>query len=141
MITTEDIQNTFVYFPETGKILRKRNLSLKCGTTNKSGYVKIQLKGKLLYAHRIAWVCFYNENPSKWIDHIDSNPSNNNTSGYNDVCFNKKSGNWRATIYINKTKKHLGLFDTKELAAKAYSDAAIDLYGEFVKKENLYAMV
>ena len=38
-----------------------------------------------------------------------------NTSGVKGVCYHKQSGQWRATMTINK-KRHLGCFDTKEKA-------------------------
>jgi len=46
----------------------------------------------------------------------------NNTSGYKGVS--KFEDRWRARIYINGKEKHLGLFTSKEEAAKAYNEVA-----------------
>jgi hypothetical protein len=75
------------------------------------------------------------------VDHYDLNPLNNtdenlrvvtqaqnlqnrsvqanNTSGYRGVCLHKKTGKWQATCRINGKQVYLGLFATKEEAARA----------------------
>lgn len=45
--------------------------------------------------------------------------ANNNTSGLNGVSFNKAAGKWEAYIFVNKSRKFLGHFATKEEAAQA----------------------
>mgnify|MGYP001797379178 CR=1 FL=1 len=37
---------------------------------------------------------------------------------------------WRATIYIDEAKKHLGYFPTRELAAEAYNMEALQVFGK-----------
>ena len=54
-----------------------------------------------------------------------------NTSGYLGVNWHKLTKKWRAYIAIGKKHKHLGLYKTKEKAARAYNDAAKKHYGEF----------
>lgn len=51
----------------------------------------------------------------------------NNVSGYKGVSFYKPRNKWRARI----GQDYIGLFDTKEEAAKAYNLKAKRLYGEF----------
>lgn len=49
----------------------------------------------------------------------------NNTSGFKGVHFNKKIGKYRAVIYVNSVKIHLGYFDTAEEGAIAYNNYVI----------------
>ncbi len=55
----------------------------------------------------------------------------NNTSGYKGVVWVEKRKTWRAQIYVNRKRIYLGAFQTPELAAKAYDDAAKTHHGEF----------
>lgn len=41
------------------------------------------------------------------------------------------NGKWRATIYVDKKQKYLGLHETEWAAAEAYNEAAKDAYGDF----------
>jgi hypothetical protein len=57
----------------------------------------------------------------------------NNTSGYKGVTWHKQCNKWLAQI--NHKGKHysLGLFETKEAAAKAYNEAALTYFGEYAR--------
>jgi len=57
-------------------------------------------------------------------------PNRNNKSGYKGV-HPLPSGRFRAAIHTDGNKRNLGCFDTPRQAAKAYNDAARDLFGEF----------
>ena len=90
----------------------------------------------------------------KMFDHIDSNPFNNQKNNLREAnqqqnCQNrtKISGaasmykgvsksnktDWRANIYLNGRKIHLGCFKLEVDAAKAYDAKAKKLFGEFAK--------
>lgn len=87
------------------------------------------------------------------IDHKDGNPLNcldnnlricsksqnkhnkgkqsNNKSGYKGVSWVRHAKKWQALITVNYKHIFLGLFDTKEDAARAYNITAIKYHGEF----------
>jgi hypothetical protein len=55
--------------------------------------------------------------------------SKRNTSGYKGVS--QKGSSWTSTIRVNGVSKHLGLYPSKEQAARIYDDAAKRYHGEF----------
>src|SRR5271168_1918440 len=57
--------------------------------------------------------------------------SSNNKSGYKGVSWSKKYSKWVAMICAQGKQKNLGLYPTKESAAKAYNDAAVERFGAF----------
>jgi hypothetical protein len=59
-----------------------------------------------------------------------------NKSGYRGV-YREKNGCFRATIYINKKRVHIGMFKTAEEAAKAYEKYALENFGEIPKKAKI----
>ena len=62
---------------------------------------------------------------------MNTHPIENKTSKYKGVSFFKRNGKWRAQIKIDKRLKHLGYFDSEELAAQCYNRIALNLFGEF----------
>lgn len=52
------------------------------------------------------------------------------SSGYKGV-YRSRSGAWLARIQLKKKKIHLGTFDNKVDAARAYNEKAKELYGDF----------
>ncbi|AZF94941.1 hypothetical protein HOU74_gp35 [Pectobacterium phage Phoria] len=144
------------YNPVTGELTRLRTgggqlAGTIAGSTNKAGYTQVGVAGKLVYAHRIAWMLYYGEQPPAFIDHIDGDKSNNsianlraaskrenahnqpktaaNTSGFKGVS--RVRGRYQAQIRINSKHHHLGYYDTPEDAALAYEQVAKDTHGEF----------
>lgn len=57
--------------------------------------------------------------------------SKNNTSGYKGVA--KDGSSWRAQVGVNNKIFFVGLFKTKEDAAKAYDNMAIYFFGPFAR--------
>ena len=156
------VRNFFDYNPETGELRwrigsRRRPAGKLAGTAvpSEKGRITVGFKGKLIRAHILIWAYQTGEWPTKQIDHINEDPSDNrwsnlrlanksenmrnititksNTSGYKGVGWSKVSQKWRAYITANKITYHLGLFDTKEQAADAYKIAAKKIHGVFAK--------
>jgi hypothetical protein len=87
------------------------------------------------------------------IDHIDQDGLNNtrqnlryatrsqnranvkirkdNKSGYKGVCYNSKTGKWRAYIQKDRRWSQIGMFNTPIEAARAYNKKAKELFGEY----------
>jgi hypothetical protein len=113
-------------------------------------YAVSKVGKKLLYMHRL----ILNAQKEEVVDHInhdtlDNRRSNirictqrqnmqnsvrpsNNTSGFKGVFFDKKYG-WRVQIRVDGRKKEIGHFQTAELAAQAYDEAARKYHGEFAR--------
>lgn len=58
-------------------------------------------------------------------------PGRSNKSGLKGVDFHKSSGKWRASMKHNLKRIHIGLYEDKVSAARAYDKEASRLHGEF----------
>ena len=54
-----------------------------------------------------------------------------NTSGYKGVGWDKRYKKWAARIVVSGKTKHIGYYDSPELAHAAYCEKAKELHGEF----------
>ena len=59
------------------------------------------------------------------------------TSRFKGVRWHKDCKKWTAEIKFDGKKKHLGLFNTEEEAAKAYNRKAEELFGEYANLNEL----
>ena len=116
----------------------------RAGTLLKNGYVMIRINKRGYLAHRLAWAIIHGESPVQMIDHINGIKTDNSienirpvtrsqnlqnqyfatarnkTSHFLGVSLFKKCNKFRATININGKNKHLGTFDSEELAHEEY---------------------
>lgn len=136
--------------PDQGR--HQKKYTDKVAGTISDGYLKVGIKGKNIFAHRLAWVIFYGEWPNKGfeIDHKNRNRTDNridnlrlvtrkqnshnqdfrervqhknNTSGHVGVYYHKNNNRWVAYIRKDSKNKHLGSFNTKEEAILARNKA------------------
>lgn len=149
--TQKELLNLFIYNPHDGSLIFNGR---EAGYIMKSGYRLLSIKKIRYYAHRVIWCIMTGDWPEKEIDHINGikydnrwsnlrlatrqqnamnrGPDKTNKSGLKGVSFHK--GKWRAVIFSNGKHKHLGCFDSSELASLAYKKASEIEHGEFSRK-------
>lgn len=164
MISQEHLKSILHYDPETGIwtwLVDQKANKLKNKTFIRNKYIRIQVDYKSYYAHRLAFLYMTGKFPEKDVDHINrikddnrwinlreanrsQNKGNidipkNNTSGHKGVTYRKEENLWTSSIMVEGSRKYLGYFPTKELAAKAYNKAALEYFGEFavIKEVNI----
>lgn len=152
--SVEDLRSRLAYDPLTGALTWKKcRDSGKIGTQAKSldvcGYIQVNVAGKVLKGHRIAWAIHYGEWPSEQVDHINGLRNDNRISNLRQVsnqlnCQNQRNGvrknetgfmgvhfdknrkegkKYRAKIQLDGKQYHLGGYETAELAHQAYLTA------------------
>ena len=117
------------------------------------GYYVVKVEGRLKSWHRIVYEYFIGQIPKGLqVDHFNnirtdnrisnlqllSGPDNsrfqmkhkNNTSGFPGVSWYKANKKWQAHIKINGKEKHLGYFDSPEVAHQVYLQAKIKFHGK-----------
>ena len=132
----------------TNKILKQNN---------SYGYKRVYLNGKYLRVHRLVAEAFIpNPENKPYVDHknnirddnrIDNlrwatikennqnvSISSRNKSGYKGVNWDKRYKRWRASIFENGLKVHLGYFRSLDDAVKARQKKANEVFGEYVNK-------
>ena len=63
----------------------------------------------------------------------------NRVSEWKGVVLHKPSGKWMAQIGIDRRKIYLGYYETPELAALAYNEAALKYHGDFARLNTVAA--
>jgi hypothetical protein len=121
-------QNRNNYYARTVIYLNKKRipvvmhrLLVKC-----DGYIIDHISGDGLDNRKCnIRVCTRSENP------INRRVNINNLSGYKGVSWFKPEQKWRAQIQYKKVVYHLGCFEKRIDAARAYNEAALKYHGEF----------
>jgi hypothetical protein len=163
ILTQEYLKSIYKYDGETGIFTRLKphprwKVGQVAGTDNGSGYIRISINYKQVYAHRLAWLYVHGVMPKKTIDHINGNRSDNricnlraitkaennqnmpmfktNKSGLTGVHWSKSRNRWVAQISVNNINKRLGRFVSKEEAYNAYLKAK-EIYHSFANFDRL----
>ena len=136
--TLKQYQEYLDYNPKTGKFYWKKTSSnrsvigTEAGYINKAGYIMIRLCGKIVMAHRIAWLLTHERWPHKYIDHSNNDKADNrianlreatkgqnscnrdkqknNSSGVKGVYWSPLFNKWSAQIGADGKRKTLGWF-------------------------------
>ena len=105
-MTNDILWDTFEYCPLTGDLIwrnpppKKSQLKGKvAGCKAHRGYRFIRFQRTNLYQHRLVWQWVHGNEPSKTIDHIDRDTSNNRVTNLRDVsgkvqCENRSHNGW-----------------------------------------------
>lgn len=156
------------YFPDTGVFLWKKKsnrcviVGSEAGVVYSSGYKGINLLGKQYSAHRVAWAMQKKEWPHV-IDHVNGNKGDNrwcnlrdtdysgnganakiklaNKTGFKGVAWHQARGKYKAQIRKDYKPISLGFFKKAAQAARAYDAAAIKLFGNFAKTNQMMGLL
>ena len=121
------IDNLIVF--ENGKIYKemKNKCKLTGLTKSKTGYLRVSIKGKDMYVHRLVMLAFYGKSDLT-VDHIDGNKENNNlnnleyvTQTENAKRFHDKKVLWNGKEFrsFNDLSRYVGVANST--AWKNYS--------------------
>jgi hypothetical protein len=121
-----------------------------------TSYISVTILGDPYKAHRIIWLLQTGSWPSKHIDHIDGDGLNNSwsnlrevtasqnlmnqrvrsdsASGIKGVSYDKARNVWYVYIDVDRKRKHLGRYETKDEAAAARLAAEKIYHGEYARK-------
>lgn len=146
-LTREEVAALLAYDPDTG-VFRWRadrgpvKAGDIAGRLDAKGYRDIRVKGTLYKAHRLAFLLVTGKWPAQHVDHIDGDRQNNRWSNLRDVSNGinaqnlktaqknsktgllgvspVKGGRYQAAITVNGKPRHLGFYDSPEVAHAAY---------------------
>lgn len=128
------------------------------GTLIRGGYYHVRIDGQVYLAHRIIYAMHYGDPGTMQVDHVDGlycncidnlrlvQPRGNQrnrranhggSSRFKGVCWNGASGRWMTRICIDGKQRYLGIFFDEREAAAAYNRAAIELFGEHARLNDL----
>jgi HNH endonuclease len=159
MITQELLQEKFEY--SDGLLLRKTSWGglakgTPTGCDNGHGYLITGIKYKLYPTHRLIFLYHHGYLPTV-VDHINGNRKDNrienlreatysqnnynakkkvtNKSGHKNVFWCNTRQKWTVQLSLEGKNRHIGYFDSLQLAVEAATDARNKQHKEFAKHE------
>lgn len=154
-LTHELVRKMFDYNEETGELIWKwhpypKRMAALVGNPikglSRNGYKRVHISGDTHYLHRMIWFWNHGEWPSKSLDHINNDKTDNRLCNLREATSTQNARNkkmnrpkgvhkhrdkYRSRIQVNGRKVHLGCFDTPEEAHNAYCEAAEKHFAEF----------
>jgi hypothetical protein len=148
MLTHKRLKELLHYDPETGVFTYVKSTANRikigdaAGSKHNAGYLAVRIDYKAYLCHRLAWFYVHGVWPKGQIDHRDTikhhnwidnlrdvtqsvnqqnqvKASSNNKSGFLGVRLHE-CGRYSAQIYVNRSHRNLGYYDTPEEASQAY---------------------
>lgn len=145
--TLEQLKAVVTYDPDTGIFRHARNngparIGKEVGKSGPMGYRRVNLLGRHVYVHRLAWFYVYGVWPRE-IDHINQNKQDNGIANLRDISHSENMANrkrWRTThpvkgvkltkhsthqvsISVHGRPKYVGTFKTLAEADDAFQRA------------------
>ena len=142
MLTQERLKELFDYDQKTGNLIRKANIGKKiAGSIRENGYLVVTVDRKSYPVHRLIWLWHHGFITKSDLDHINNDRADNRIENLREATrsenmqnekrarstnkigllgVSKNNGRWRAQIWLNYKKTHIGYFDTPEEAHTAY---------------------
>jgi hypothetical protein len=150
-LTVEELSSVLDYNPKTGAL--KWKSGEKADRPHPNGYLRVNVCGVGLLAHRLAWFLTYGYWP-KEIDHINHDKADNRIRNLRECtrsenqCSRRKyqsasplkgahkfRDKWKAQIRFAGHQIYLGVFKTDHEAHAAYWQAASLMHGDFANKD------
>ena len=156
----ETILRRLSYNKETGSViwLDGKRAGRKIYNTSCDGYHRLKILGSTYYLHRVCWFLHYREWPTSHLDHVNGDKTDNRivnlrvasstqNSANRSLAVNNTTGH-KGVVYLENISKYMvrvgssprvlvGYFENLDDAAKAYNDAAKELYGEYARLNNV----
>ncbi|QEG07628.1 homing endonuclease [Salmonella phage SE5] len=151
-LTHSELRSLLKYRKTTGEFIWKDSGEV-AGHLSKSGYIQIKVNSKTYRAHLLAWYYVTGEYPIKIIDHKNHKRYDNrwknlreathamnswNTSlrsdsksGVKGVCYDERTGRWRARVTVFGKTYGCGYHTSKKAAEAAVRTRRVELHGEF----------
>ena len=151
-LTKDVVAEWLSYCAESGNFvwLKGRKKGLVAGSYDGRGYRQISLFGRVMKAHRLAWLLTYGNWPTGFIDHINHKTDDNAIANLRDVSQStnsqnqvrgmknsthgflgvklRKSGRYESRIFVSGRRIALGSFLKPEDAHQAYLVAKRNLH-------------
>lgn len=147
--SAERLRELLKYDPETGQIAwrkgrKGRAAGTPAGGKTWHGYRRIGVDGCRLLEHVLIWIYMTGAPPIGDIDHVNGARDDNRWANLRQATRSENNQNqrkartdnaagllgvspnrsrWSASISVDRRKRHLGTFDTPELAHAAYLEA------------------
>lgn len=96
MITQQELLSRFLYKDGTliyKYSIGKRKLGTIAGYIKPDGYWRVYIRNKAYYLHRLIWLYHYGKFPSKELDHINGDKSDNRIENLREVS-HKDNQSW-----------------------------------------------